>query len=328
MTFVDGVFLASNSEVQTFKDCPRRWWLGWHRALKPRATTTSDARSTGTRIHVALASHYDPEQTTGALTALRVAQQRDAIQTGLDEPRDDEDHFRWSQEVLKLHSVFDLERAMIEGYIDWLEETGVDQTFEVVAAETYVESPLLKMYGAQVRYIGKLDAKILYPETGRRGFIDHKTVQSLTDATLGINQQMLHYHLIDWMQPGDPLERATGALYNMLRKVKRTDKARPPFYGRVAIDHNQHEVANYRRQLDRTIGQIVQASLFLSTGPGQPSQDLVPSRPSRDCVWKCDFFKICRMFDDGSRVEDAVQDMYVRHDPLDYYGDRIEREVE
>ena len=38
-----------------------------------------------------------------------------------------------------------------------------------------------------------------------------------------------------------------------------------------------------------------------------------------DCEWSCDFVKICPLFDDGSRVEDAIQDMYTERDPLSYY---------
>jgi hypothetical protein len=136
--------------------------------------------------------------------------------------------------------------------------------------------------------------------------------------TLGINQQMLHYHVIDDLltEQGEP--RPEGALYNMLRKVKRTRAAVPPFYTRIPIDHNRFELEGYRRQLQGTIARIEQTEDDLEIAPWA-HQSIVPPRPSRDCTWKCDFFKICRMFDDGSRVEAAIEEHYVAGDPLAYY---------
>ena len=42
--------------------------------------------------------------------------------------------------------------------------------------------------------------------------------------------------------------------------------------------------------------------------------------PSRDCTWKCPFFAVCPMFDDGSAVEEAIENMFDTGDPYAYYG--------
>jgi hypothetical protein len=328
VTSVDGVRLVSNSEVQTFKDCPRRWWLAWYRGLTPRVQRVDGPASTGTRIHAALASYYVPDGETPAdpLATLEYNQTEDleALRARYDPLG--EDYSEWTPAQDELLKQFDLERAMIEGYVQWLEETGADEDLEVVASEAYVEAELLSQsegklwYGTAVKLIGKLDARTLSRTTGRRRFIDHKTVGSLHDPILGINQQMLHYQLIEFLNTDDGEARCDGALYNMLRKVKRTAKATPPFYGRVPIDHNIHELRNYREQLIGVTTRMVEAEEYL--GDHGNHHGAVPSRPSRDCVWKCEFFKICRMFDDGSRVEDAVRDLYEVRDPLSYYGGR------
>jgi hypothetical protein len=93
----------------------------------------------------------------------------------------------------------------------------------------------------------------------------------------------------------------------------------PPFYTRIPIDHNKFELDGYKRQLRGVIAQIEQVEDDLEDAGTWAHQSIVPPRPSRDCTWKCDFFKVCRMFDDGSRVEAAIEEHYVADDPLTYY---------
>lgn len=332
MTVVDGIRLASNSEVQTHKDCPRKWWLAWHRGLKPKRRQVSGASSTGTRIHVALAALYAPNGTShDATQALAKAQSDDQVEIGRQvtaaqfAENGDELISDLNGEVDKLIKSFDLEQAMLEGYLEWIEESGVDQHLEVVSVEQRVEVDFCdrdvatgRGWRYPVRLIAKLDARVRNVLTGALKFIDHKTVGTLHDPILGINQQMLHYQVIDMIStpPNEP--RAEGALYNMLKKVKRTRASKPPFYARVPIDHNRFELLNYVRQLTGMIGRIELAEVTLEAHPGA-HHAIVPPRPSRDCVWKCQFFKICRMFDDGSRVEAAIEEHYEVGDPLAYY---------
>jgi hypothetical protein len=330
VTIVDSVRLISNSEVQTFKDCPRKWWLAWLRGLVPIQDSPVGAAATGSRYHAAVAVLYVPDgETPGDPLAKldEIHQEVSEAFLGLGPSEGDDDFTPSSVEVYdKLLKAFDLERAMVEGYIQWLEETGADAQLEVIAPETYVEAnfpvrvPDLDYRSFPVKLIGKLDARTRNRVTGGIRFIDHKTVGSLFDPMLHLNQQMLHYHLIEWIDTGKNEARCEGALYNMARKVKRTAKATPPFFARTHIDHNIHEIENYRRQLRGVIGEMIRAEAKLSNGVNH--HYVVPSRPSRDCTWKCQFLKICRMFDDGSRVEDAIEGLYEVRDPLSYYGGR------
>jgi PD-(D/E)XK nuclease superfamily len=324
MTVVDGVRLVSNSEIQTFKDCPRKWWLAWHRGLKPKTQSVIGPRSTGTRLHVALAALYRPNGTLtdmwGALADVH-AEDLQRLDAQVVEAQFGDNLTGGTDELhKKLSSDFDLESAMIEGYAQWLEETGIDSQLEVISAEQKVEAPFTELRGVPVHLIAKIDARVRNAMTGAVKFIDHKSVGTLVDTTLGINQQMLHYHVIEDLAaaPGEP--RCEGALYNMLRKIKRTRGSKPPYYGRIPIDHNKFELEGYRNQLIGTIGRIAATEEALAGHV--PHQVAVPSRPSRDCTWKCDFFKICRMFDDGSRVDAAIEDHYVVGDPLSHYTDK------
>jgi CRISPR/Cas system-associated exonuclease Cas4 (RecB family) len=48
----------TNSEIQTFKDCKRKWWLGYYRALKKQSKTYTGPLVLGVRIHNALEAFY------------------------------------------------------------------------------------------------------------------------------------------------------------------------------------------------------------------------------------------------------------------------------
>ncbi len=328
MTVVNGVRLISNSEVQTFKDCPRKWWLAWHRGLVPIQESLVSAAATGSRYHAAVAELYVPDGQTPGDPLTKLDELHQEVLSALDEqPNYDADN-KWLDvdETLraKLNKAMDLERAMVEGYLQWLEETGADAQLEVIAPETYVEAEFrIHLAGYAPDYvllIGKLDAKTRNRITSGIRFIDHKSVGSLFDPLLHINQPMLHYHVIERLVTPEGEPRCEGALYNMARKVKRTARATPPFFARMHVDHNRHELDNYEMQLRGVISSMRRAEAMLESG--FTNQQAVPSRPNRDCSWKCPFLKICRMFDDGSRVEDAIEGLYEVRDPLSYYGGR------
>ena len=323
MTYKEDVYHFSNSEVTTFQGCPRKWWLAWYRGLTPRAVDVQGPRSTGTRIHLALAEYYHPRifdtlisPGAHAKEMLSAAQFADisALRAAY---ADDED---LNLREAKLQSDFDLERIMLEGYLEWVQETGIDAELEVVGVEQNVEVDYLLTNVDRVKLVGKIDARVRSRITGRRKFIDHKTVQSVHDRTLKMNRQMKHYHLLEDLISEPDAPRADGALYNMLRKVKRTGRAVPPFYARVPIEHNRHEIENYRMQLESLMLDILDRTTKLRDGWGSDRHQIyAPARVSRECTW-CPFLKICPMFDDGSRVEAAIEDLYQVGDPLSYYG--------
>ena len=51
-------YTLSNSEIQVFKDCRRKWWLGYYRRLQPKQKQFTGALALGSRIHEALDIHY------------------------------------------------------------------------------------------------------------------------------------------------------------------------------------------------------------------------------------------------------------------------------
>jgi hypothetical protein len=228
---------------------------------------------------------------------------------------------KWSAEV-------DLARAIIDGYFDWAEENAVDSGLLITAPEeTMVADPQFPDM-SKVRLLAKLDVRATRTLDGARVFLDHKTVPDLTtpQKTLHLDEQMLHYHLIEFFDLKakglDTEMRTGGALYNMLRKVKRTGNAKPPFYGRVEVQHNRETLRSYWMRLKGTITDILELQANLDMG-ADPREVAYPN-PTRDCTWKCEFFAVCPMFDDGSRVDDFIGTYMTEGNPLARYGKEAE----
>jgi hypothetical protein len=302
----------SNSEIQTFKRCRRKWWLGWHRGLKLRDEDQTGVRQIGNRLHRALEVAYTPG---GPIhDALLPAHEGIVAHDRMLVVASNADQFTLDQFTADV----DLERIMLEGYIQWLEETGADSNLEVIAAEQYVEAWINEVHAA---IIGKMDVIVRVRTTGAWRFIDHKSVGTLTQPLeqLPRNEQMRHYTLLQWMTR-PPGQRVDGALFNMLRRVKRTGRAKPPFYAREEVFYNRHVIENFYDRLVNEIATIqdVEAQLMHDPNLNDPLPLVYPT-PLGQCSWDCDFVKICHMFDDGSRVEDAIAAQYEVGDPLSYY---------
>jgi transcriptional regulator with XRE-family HTH domain len=311
----------SNSELKTFKRCRRKWWLGWFRGLRPKHESPVGVRQIGDRLHRALKEHYvpgGPKTTNQLLDALEREITLDRTTLG--------DTISYDVRE-KFEKEADLERIMLEGYLEWLADTGADSELEIVSAEQYLEADLSEFNGT-VALIGKIDVRVRRTIDGVHLFFDHKSVGDLRTPTLTLplDEQMLHYHLLEAMIVGDG-ERCDGALYNMLRRVKRTPRAQPPFYARVEVRHNEHELSNYRRRVVSEIQDILELRNNIEAWPEAAVHSAYPN-PTRDCTWDCPFFSVCPMFDDGSRVEDMLSEYFTETNPLEYYLREILGETE
>lgn len=313
----DGIKRLSNGELRTFKRCAREWWLAYYRRLGRRYERPIGAAPLGTRVHACLAGWYvaDAAERRAPLETLELTLEQDRAL--LLEAEDLEG-------LGELEREGDLARAMLEGYLEWLEETGADEGLLVVEPEATVEVDARLGLAQPVRLIAKLDVRAVREQDQARLFVDHKTVGSLTEPLkmLQSDQQMLHYHLCETLllleQDLDPeTARADGAIYNMLRKVKRTANAKPPFYARFEVRHNVHELRSYWAGVRGTAVRILELTAALDAGADH--QEACPPSPTGDCTWRCSYFSICRLFDDGSRVEDLLTEQYVQINPLKRY---------
>lgn len=315
----------ANSEISAFKRCRRKWWLGQFRGLRLRKTGPTGAAELGTRIHTALALKYDPS-------------------SGLDTAEDVLAH--WETETLDLMALYqeegehvlkdiekesDLGRIMLEGYFEWLEETGADSDLEIVSVERNVEADVPGYRGPRpVKLVGKLDLQVRKHSSGARFFLDHKSVANMTDLPkrADIDEQFLHYdllELLDHLAQGDTPEASFvgGGIFNMLRKVKRSARANPPFYKREEVTHSLGHLRSYWTRVVGEMAEIQRTEDRLAAGE-DPLAVAYPT-PHRDCDWDCQFRSVCPMLDDPASDSAAFLDtVYEVGDPLARYKEGLE----
>lgn len=305
----------TNSELQTFKKCRRRWWLAYHRRLRLKARSLTGAAPLGTRVHQALEPWYVPEGRTQidprkALEDILHQDKVALIESWTGEPEN-------LDGVLKqFDKESELSRAMIEGYMQWLEETGADSDFEVIASESAVEYE----FAPGLSLAGRLDTRVRRRHDGALLFIDHKTTDSFATLRKQLPQAeaMTLYEILQRLT--NPGERNAGAVYNMLRKVLRSKTAKPPFYDRETVMFNTHQLESAWYRVMGTIRDIQQVEEQLESEVGRKLPHFVVyPNPTRDCDWQCEFFPVCSLHDDGSRVDAMIESLYEVGDALDRY---------
>jgi len=294
----------SNSEVQTYKDCRRKWWLSYYRRLQPKQQQMTGALALGSRIHQALDDYYSKGIPLLEAHSLLVQTDRKTL----------EDSFR---DTYDLDSEAELGRIMLEGYLQWIEENGIDSELEMISTEEIISMPLLE---GRVELQGKIDMRVRRKADGVRMFRDFKTVGgSFTDfgAMAHMNEQILTYMMLETAQNKEG-ERSEGGIFTMLKKVKRSANARPPFYDQIEVRHNVFALRSFWQRIHGVL--IDMLSTRDSLDAGADHRFVAYPRPSRDCKWKCQFFTVCPLLDDGSAAEQAISEMFDVGDPYGYYG--------
>lgn len=295
----DGRVMYTQSELSTFKRCKRKWYLNYFRRLTPlEARDRTGALRIGTLVHLGMQGHNERKE--DPLVLMRTMHEQNLIDIG----EFDLFGLERAEKEYKLASI------MVEGYLEWLEETGNDATYEIVGVEQAVEVIVFD----DVWLRGKLDLRVR-DAFGQKWFRDYKTVGTFKVPHLTLDEQMLQYHLLELITEGDQI--CHGGEYEMLRKVKRTATAKPPFYMRLRIEHNKFEIESYRLRIKGIHDEIVRVSELLERGDDH--RQVAPPTPKQTCSWDCEHFKICRMFDDGSHVEQLLQDLYVSYNPEERY---------
>ena len=261
------------------------------------------ALALGSRIHQALDDHY-------AKGVPLLKAHSDLVETEKQLLLAD---FR---DVSDLETEAELGRIMLEGYEEWVEENGIDAELEMISTEETIIAPL---FGGAVELQGKLDMRVRRKTDGVRLFRDFKTVGgSLSEFSnmAHMNEQVMTYMLLEATK-ADESNRSEGGIFTMLKKVRRTASAKPPFYDQIEIRHNVFTLRSFWNRIHGAIGDLMRVRTALDAG--EAHSFVAYPTASRDCKWKCQFFAICPMFDDGSAAEQALSEMYKESDPYAYY---------
>lgn len=296
---------ASPSAMAKFRRCRRSWWLtyveGW--SVRPEMAPVTGVALMGTRIHTALEAFYG--YGVDAVDALNHLYE----QLILERPDREKD----------LTGERDTAVIMVSGYLDWAAENGLDEEYEVIETERTLDVPLQLTNGEMAVISGKLDQIVRRTFDEARLAWDWKTVGSLQKADLLVlDEQMRVYSALLALQSPD--ERVDGALYTMLLRSKQTARATGPFYEQVHVRYNSAEHESILIRVKGTLDDMERTTRQLKAGV---DHRLVayPNPMTDRCNWDCPFKNVCPLFDDGSRVEDAMRANFHRGDPYAYRSD-------
>lgn len=296
------------SETQRFKWCRRSWlngyYLGLTKAPDPAKPATGQ-RDEGTICDLAIRSYYHGDVPPLETWARLRAEQAEACGGELTP--------EWEK-------AYSLTERMLEGYTEWLEEEGADAGEKTVGAEVELTIPLGEIYGDDVFLIIHID-RIVIDLWGEWVIDDTKTVATFEkDEVFAIDDQLTTYAWA-WSKlfPERPIRRAG---HTMLRKVKRTGTAKPPFYKRERINFTQSQLYAAGSKIYGVIEDMVRVYQELdrlvnyALGDGDPLSLRVPGSaypsPGRDCGWRCDFLPICTSHDDTDvDIAGLRSEMYV-----------------
>ena len=259
----------------------------------------------GTRVHGALEAFYNGEDLIGSYMQLLEA---DKIIT-LSEFGD----------VDALLSEGEMGRIMLEGYVEWVEENGIDAQYDIISNEETLSMPMLD---GRVELRGKIDMRLRRKSDGTRLIRDFKTVgQTFSQyaSTLHLNEQALTYMTLDAYHNTDE-DRADGAIFTLLKKNKQTARAKGPFYAEEEVLHNIFTLRSFWIRLNATLSDMMAVKDALDAGAAH--QSVAYPRPSNDCTWKCQFFNICNLMDDGTDVEEVIADLFDVGNPDERYTDK------
>lgn len=323
-------YFWTNSELSEWRRCLRKGYLNNVLKLKPLGGgRLPEWGVIGNTIHDALATYYidggdlvalaltERDKLLDKQNAMLVANAEGVIPLPMQN--------LVTQNVETINTTWDLIEKMLQGYVQWLEEEGEDDGMEVLSAEEEVYAPIKHDALEGDHYLlGKLDMRVYDKRINARAYIDHKSVQSFIDKekTAHIDPQFLFYGLLEYLQLLD--KQATGepdwidrGILNMLKKSKRTARAKPPFYKRYEVRHNRTQL---EKMYVRTLGEILTLMQRIAAyDEGTDPLLLFPPNVTKDCSWDCQYFALCPMLDDGSDFQGYIDTQFMLGNPLERY---------
>lgn len=282
------VLKIRQSELSGWMNCRRKNVLqyaeGWTRPSRDRLLFPPNTADTGNLVHAGLEVYYRDGIPPHVFIGNQGQELAATIEGGLSKA--------WAD-------TYNLAFLMTKGYIEWVEETGIDAGLVITGVERELEVYWGEVDGYDVFITGHIDLEGI-DALGRPILIDHKSVATLTEPAGPTDFQRATYAMLRRMEDGTQY----AALYhNQLRRVKRSAAAKPPFYARTEITFNDDQMRKQWQTVNVLVHEIVGARKRLDAGEIKVNDPMLYARPSRDCSWSCPFFNACPMMDDGSDWE-------------------------
>ena len=280
----------SHSEMATYKDCKRKWYLQYYLKLRRKREPKALARDTGILVHAALHQFYISGGLDGEFS-------KDLMYQFLDNARD-EDLLKVEESDRKtVREVHDTSKIVIDGYIEWLHETGADIGYRFNHSEVELRAPG-PVEGTEI--MGIIDLGGEHVQSGDLFVMDTKVTNSIDVMlkTLHMGEQGPMYAALAKINDPDP-NRGFRVVWNMLKRNKRTARAKPPFYQRCGLAMNMDQLRQFYLQLQGQMEEILRTEARLNDGESHIK--VAYPTPSGDCVWKCPYFAVCGTMNDMKR---------------------------
>lgn len=275
------------SELKRFKRCRRSWMNGYYLGLGlPEFTGDREPkvkRDAGTLVHKDLEHYAETGERPGTWLSRQSPPESPAFAKA------------WAD-------TFRLAAVMLEGYGEWLEAEGLEMGETTLGTEVELDMPVLN--GSAVLRV-HIDRLVRSDTWGYDIVEDYKTVDTLSSGQqFATDEQMLTYALVARYH-GYDIQRCR---HTQLRRVLRTARATPPFYGRQELIPSAEMLDSHLISTEKAIENLL--SVVGDLDNGATHHVAYPNNTST-CDWECDFLPICASHDDGSDLDALREAIYV-----------------
>ena len=188
-----GGLAISNSDIGSYKTCRRQWYLGSMLGLKDRHQKVHGPLVLGTRVHDALEAHYGMgEPLVESYNEIASAELEELRRSGIVF-----DESAWMKEA-------ELGRIMLEGFVQWAEETGFNSEFVVTGTEQKITHQT-HIGDQPVSLRGKIDLRVKILSTDQNMIMDWKTTSRFVNLTknINLNEQIKMYMMLERLKYKD-----------------------------------------------------------------------------------------------------------------------------
>lgn len=302
----EGVLTLRVSDVRTWLQCPRRFYLEVLQGLRLQVEGFDDPelqevrpeevvvterqagrRDEGTLVHSVIEAYYKSkiDLTFDTYMTIEVS---DLILAAAQELTPEPDTKSW----------VDARRyaqAMAEGYIYWVAADGRDIGYETLAVEERITLDFKVNTGKAgyhtIRLTGQPDVVEGDQMAGEEGIGDTKTVTSLKNSGPRAHDfQLSSYALLRWRKTG---VMPTYGYQNLILRSLHTSRSTPPYYRRVPITFTEDQLKQFSGFLIATLFDI---SSFIRN---LEVPDLVAYSETQLCDWMCSVVPVCDAMSSG-----------------------------
>ena len=248
----------------------------------------------------------------------------------------------WNKQKDMLQEQRELGIGMLQHYRKFARKNDSDYFEKVIETEVNFEVPILDEEGNETNgiYRGTYDG-IVQDKDGFYWLLEHKTASRISTDHLPLDEQVVSYIWAAQQEYGIELE---GVIYNILLKKTPTkprelkngglSKAKnikttydayvdalEEYYDAVPWEEYE-DILNYlqgrdneffwRKKLTKTQDEIkdIEHRIYQEfQDMTDPDLKIYP-RPSRDCIWKCDFREVCIAMNQGADYQYMLDTMY------------------